>query len=84
MAELLIHEPETKNLNSAQIWLSKAEVLNRGSAELFALKMDYMKFKGVKPIEIVNFIQNRIKLNTRQLNLYTALIEQVIRQKNKL
>ena len=77
MAELLIREPETKNLNSAQIWLSKAEVLNRGSAELFALKMDYMKCKGVKPIEIVNFIQNQIKLNTRQLNLYTALIEQV-------
>ena len=77
MAELLIRQPETKNLNSAQIWLSKAEALNRGSPELFDLKMDYMRSKGVKPIEIVNFIQNQIKQNTRQLNLYTALIEQV-------
>lgn len=77
MADLLIRQPETKNLNSAQIWLSKAEALNRGSSELFDLKMDYMRSKGVKPIEIVNFIQNQIKQNTRQLNLYTALIEQV-------
>ena len=78
MAELLIRRAETKNLNSAQIWLSKAEALNRGSPELFALKMDYMKCKGVKPVEIVNFVQAQIKLNTRQLSLYTALIEQMI------
>lgn len=78
MAELLIRWAETKNSNSAQIWLSKAEALNRGSVELFELKMDYMKWKGVKPVEIVNFVQAQIKLNTRQLSLYVALIEQII------
>ena len=77
VSELLIRRPETKNLSSAQIWLSKAEAMNKGKSEFFALKLDYMKCKGIKSEDIVKFISNQIRNNPKNVKLYTTLIQEV-------
>ena len=72
-----LFKPETKNLNSAAIWLSKAETLNRGSDAIFNLRMEFMKCKGAKSNEIVTFVTNQIRSNPKNVTLYTILLKEV-------
>ena len=80
VSELLVRYSETKNLNSAALWLRKAEQINQGSLELYNIKKDFMEAKSEEGdknaiIEIEDLIKNQIKQSPRVSNLYVDLVK---------
>ena len=46
VATLLVRVTETKNLESAAIWLRKAEQINQGSLELYQIRKEFTEAKA--------------------------------------